>query len=76
MAVWHYNPSSTSSPLSPPSPPSPSGLVEPQCECEVGVAGDVMDMRFLDEERIVVCLSTGTVSLLHFRPAHKVVPPL
>ena len=70
MAVWKYDPASPS--LSPPSfLPSPT-LVEPQCECEVTVAGDVMDMQFLDEERIVVCLSTGSVSLLHFRPAQKV----
>lgn len=68
VAVWYYDPAV------PPSPSSSStSLIEPQCECEVEVAGDVMDMQFLDEERIVVCLSTGSVALLRFRPAHKVL---
>ena len=31
-----------------------------------------MDMQFMDEERVVVGLSTGTVALLRFRPTHKV----
>ena len=67
MAVWHYDPAA------PPSPPgSSAGLIDPHCECEIKVEGDVMDMQFLDREKIVVCLSTGSVCLLRFRPAHKV----
>ena len=75
MAVWRYDPSAPPSPPSSPSPyPSPQegGFVEPVCECEVGVGGDVMDLQFLDEERMAVGLSTGSVALLHFRAAQKV----
>ena len=64
VAVWHYNPAASPSPA--------SSLVEPQCVCELAVAGDVMDMQFLDEERILVGLSTGSAVLLHYRPSHQV----
>lgn len=70
VAVWHFDP--TASPSPSPSAPSSAWLGEPQRECEMEVTGDVMDMRFLDEERILACLSTGTVTLLRFRPTHKV----
>ena len=69
VAIWQYDPSSMAG--SPPS--SQEGYVEPACECEVGVSGDVMDMQWLDEERVVVGLSTGSVVLLHFRRAQKVL---
>lgn len=64
MAVWHYD--------SAVPPPTSTGLIEPHSECEVKVDGDVLDMQFLDKEKIVVCLSTGSVCLLQFRPTHKV----
>ena len=67
MAVWHYDPPSSS-----PSSPTEEEFIEPVCECEVGVRGDVMDLQFVDEERMAVGLSTGTVALLHFRTAQKV----
>ena len=71
VAVWHYDP--TMAPSSPPlSSSTQEVFVEPVCECETTVAGDVMDLQWLDEDRMVVGLSTGSVALLHFRTAQKV----
>lgn len=75
MAIWQYDPAEPSYPLSSPIPHSSSAsatLIEPVCECEVVVNGDVMEMQFLDEERIVLGLSTGSVALLRYRPTHMV----
>ncbi|NXP06318.1 NUP43 protein, partial [Thinocorus orbignyianus] len=36
---------------------------EPQLLCDIRHNGDVMDMQFLDQERIVVASSTGTVTV-------------
>ncbi|XP_064913537.1 nucleoporin Nup43 isoform X1 [Columba livia] len=36
---------------------------EPQLLCDIRHNGDVMDMQFLDQERIVVASSTGTVTI-------------
>ncbi|NXU51629.1 NUP43 protein, partial [Turnix velox] len=36
---------------------------EPQLLCDIKHDGDVMDMQFLDQERIVVASSTGTVTV-------------
>ena len=74
VAVWRYDPSAPPSPPSSPSAPYPSeeGFVEPVGVCEVGVEGDVMDLRFVDEERMAVGLSSGSVALLHFRAPQKV----
>uniref|UniRef100_A0A493TVG6 Nucleoporin 43 n=2 Tax=Anas platyrhynchos TaxID=8839 RepID=A0A493TVG6_ANAPP len=38
-------------------------LGEPQLLCDIGHDGDVMDMQFLDQERIVVGSSTGSVTV-------------
>ncbi|XP_032041337.1 nucleoporin Nup43 isoform X1 [Aythya fuligula] len=38
-------------------------LGEPQLLCDIGHDGDVMDMQFLDQERIVVASSTGSVTV-------------
>ncbi|CAI8020948.1 Nucleoporin Nup43 [Geodia barretti] len=75
VAVWRYDPSAPPSPPSSPSAPYPSeeGFVEPARVCEVGVEGDVMDLRFVDEERMAVGLSSGSVALLHFRAPQKTI---
>lgn len=68
MSIWHYKPGG-----SPDSSPSPSSsLMEPELVCEAEVGGDVMDMRFADEGRIAVGLSSGGVTILRFRPTHQV----
>uniref|UniRef100_A0A8C3BDC9 Nucleoporin 43 n=1 Tax=Cairina moschata TaxID=8855 RepID=A0A8C3BDC9_CAIMO len=38
-------------------------LGEPQLLCDIGHDGDVMDMQFLDQERIVAASSTGSVTV-------------
>ncbi|NXN91523.1 NUP43 protein, partial [Rhinopomastus cyanomelas] len=39
---------------------------EPQLLCDIGHNGDVMDMQFLDQERIVVASSTGDVTVFRY----------
>ena len=77
VVMWHYSPAVLPEQHSSSPPPSPStslsSLVEPECVCEVCVTGDVMDMRFLDEERIVVGLSNGDVAILRFRISNQVL---
>ena len=48
-------------------------LVEPELVCECEVDSDVMDLRFLDEQRVVASFSNGCVTLFRYRSIHKVL---
>ncbi|NXC18029.1 NUP43 protein, partial [Corythaeola cristata] len=46
--------------------------VEPQLLCDIKHNGDVMDMQFLDQERIVAASSTGTVTVFRHHQNNQV----
>ncbi|XP_063773588.1 nucleoporin Nup43 [Pseudophryne corroboree] len=41
-------------------------LADPKLLCEIRHKGDVMDMQFLDQERILTASSTGTVTIFRY----------
>ena len=48
---------------------SVTSVTEPELVCSCEVQGDVMDLQFLDEERITASFSNGCVAVLKYRPA-------
>ena len=50
-------------------------LVEPELVCECEVASNVMDLIFLDEQRVVASFSNGCVALFRYRSMQKVIAP-
>lgn len=50
---------------------SVTSVTEPELVCSCEVQGDVMDLQFLDEERITASFSNGCVAVLKYRPARS-----
>ncbi|XP_032877735.1 nucleoporin Nup43 [Amblyraja radiata] len=44
---------------------------DPELKCEINHDGDVMDLQFFDQERIVTASSTGSVNLFQHQPSSE-----
>ncbi len=54
---------------------SPS-LIEPKPVYTHNIPASVMDMQFIDKDKLGVCLSNGTFTVMQYWPGYKVSPLL